>query len=573
MANRQYNYTISLNIVLGFLILGLLVVIFAMASVPPVSRDALTHHLAVPKIWLKKGLFTELPTIPFSYYPMNLDLLYLIPLSFGNDIVPKYIHGAFAIFTALLIYRQLKKRLDTGFALLGALFFLSIPVIVKLSVTVYVDLGLIFFSTAALFALLEWMENGYRVKEILLAGFCSGLALGTKYNGLITFFLLTCFVPFLYLRKFDDKLVRKMISTQAYAVGWMALFIIVSIVIYSPWMARNAVLTGNPFYPLYNGFFKTDRMQSNDLKIGSQTNDTDFKLKQKKTPWKNFATRKLVYKERLWQIGLIPLRIFFEGEDDNPKHFDGKLSPFLLLLPLLLLVPGIGIDRQLSLECVIYIIFSITYLIIVFFKVDMRTRWIGPIIPPMVMLSMIGLHRFQRWGVKLRSVRNVKISKVIVGIVIGGMLVFNVNYIYALYNKIDPLNFITGKVNRGNYIAKFRPEYELMHFINQHLDDRASILGLFIGNRIYYCNREIQTNVKEFKKSVNSSDSAEQIQTNLLDAGITHILLRFELFELWVSHDINAEKQKTLKLFFKKYAIPLKLCAGYGFFEILNHSS
>jgi len=67
-----------------------------LASVPPVDRDALTHHLFVPKLWLQHGGIYEIPEIPFSYYPMNLDLLYTIPLYFGNDIIPKYIHHLFA---------------------------------------------------------------------------------------------------------------------------------------------------------------------------------------------------------------------------------------------------------------------------------------------------------------------------------------------------------------------------------------------------------------------------------------------------------------------------------------------
>ena len=106
--------------------------ILILSSVPPVSRDALTHHLAVPKLWLEKGLFTELPAIPFSYYPMNLDLLYMVPLYLGNDIVPKYIHFAFALLTALLIYRHVKRRLDRTYGLLGALFFAFLVTTVKL---------------------------------------------------------------------------------------------------------------------------------------------------------------------------------------------------------------------------------------------------------------------------------------------------------------------------------------------------------------------------------------------------------------------------------------------------------
>jgi len=139
----KFRASISLGIVLS--IAALIVAVLLLSSVPPVSRDALTHHLAVPKLYLQHGNLLELPQIVFSYYPMNLDLLYMLPLYWGNDILPKYIHFLFALLTAALIYRYLKKYLPLQYSWLGVLLFLSIPVIIKLSITVYVDLGLIFF--------------------------------------------------------------------------------------------------------------------------------------------------------------------------------------------------------------------------------------------------------------------------------------------------------------------------------------------------------------------------------------------------------------------------------------------
>jgi 4-amino-4-deoxy-L-arabinose transferase-like glycosyltransferase len=127
------------------LLVVLLCTLILLSWVPPVSRDALTHHLAVPKLYLEHGGIFEIPAIGFSYYPMNLDLLYIIPLYFGNDILAKFIHGIFALLTAGLIFGYLAKRLGSVWGLFGALFFLSLPIIVKLSITVYVDLGLVFF--------------------------------------------------------------------------------------------------------------------------------------------------------------------------------------------------------------------------------------------------------------------------------------------------------------------------------------------------------------------------------------------------------------------------------------------
>ena len=104
------------HILVGLLAL-LVIVIILLSYVPPVSRDALTHHLVVPKLYLQHGGIYEIPSLIFSYYPMNLDLLYLIPLYFGNDIAPKYIHFLFSLLTAGLIFCYLRKRLGTHWGL------------------------------------------------------------------------------------------------------------------------------------------------------------------------------------------------------------------------------------------------------------------------------------------------------------------------------------------------------------------------------------------------------------------------------------------------------------------------
>jgi len=153
------------------LLFALTACIITLSCVPPVSRDALVYHLALPKLYIEHGGIYEIPSLVFSYFPLNLHLLYTIPLYFGNDIIPKFIHFAFALATAWLIFIYLKKRLDDLYALLGVLFFLSIPLIVKLSITAYVDLGLVFFSTASVFYLLKWTENKFRLKY-LCCSFC-----------------------------------------------------------------------------------------------------------------------------------------------------------------------------------------------------------------------------------------------------------------------------------------------------------------------------------------------------------------------------------------------------------------
>ena len=356
---------------------ALILCVVILSCVPPTAKDELVHHLAVPKLYLKHGGMYEIPFMPFSYYPMNLQLLYLIPLYFGNDIIPKFIHFAFALLTAWLLFRYLRKRINRVYALFGALLFLSIPLIIKLSITAYIDLGIIFFSTASLLFLLEWAEKDFKLKYLLVAGVFCGLALGTKYNGLITLFLLTLFVPFIYARASADG------KPGLLKPAWQGMvFFFVSLVVFSPWMIRNYHWTANPIYPLYNSWFNPSKSPiEKEAPAGSEG-------EERRGGHSLFAYRKVIYGEKGWQMVLLPLRIFFQGKDGDPQYFDGKLNPILLLLSLFAFYRSRQDPPVVRQEKKILLAFSVLFFAFALFSFSLRMRYIAPIIPPLVILSL-----------------------------------------------------------------------------------------------------------------------------------------------------------------------------------------
>ncbi|MFH1103004.1 MAG: glycosyltransferase family 39 protein [Pseudomonadota bacterium] len=544
-------YTSSLLSVL-FLLAATITIL---ASVPPISRDALTHHLAIPKLYLKHGGIYEIPDRPFSYYPMNLDLLYLFPLSFGNDIIPNLIHFSFALMTAWLIYNYLKKRTDSIHGLIGALFFLSIPVIVKLSITAYVDLGLIFFSTAALLFLFRWRETSKKNWLILSAVMC-GLAMGIKYNGLISFMLLMSFVPIIYLGK-----TRKRLFDQCKSLGYGLLFSLIAIIIFSPWMVRNYIWTKNPVYPLFSDRFQSSRVTDSD---------TDPKNIKEKSPSNlaPFAIRKVVYQESWWKIALVPIRIFFEGQDDNPKLFDGKLNPFLCLLPLLALLFRSGNDGFPKTEKKILALFSVLFLFISFFLADMRIRYIGPILPPLVILSMIGLFQIK----KVLSEHVYKQNKGVISILVFLSLVFlfliNFLYIAKQLGHLEPIPYITGSINRNEYIEKYWPEYAAIRYLNENISTDSKILALFIGDRGYYFEREIFFGKNELQKNINKSESPRSILMFFKRFDISYILVREDLFINWIQTSFNDEAKTNFLVLFQHHLKPVFSKAGFKIFQV-----
>lgn len=566
---------IRLQIVLTGLLVILIGSIIILACVPPVSRDALTHHLAIPKLYLKHGGIHEIPALIFSYYPMNLDLLYMIPLYFRNDIIPKFIHFAFALFTAWLIFSHLKKRSDTCYALVGVLFFLSLPIIVKLSTTAYVDLGLVFFATAALMFLFKWTENSFKLRYLTVSAIFCGLALGTKYNGLILLFLFILFVPLIYSRKLGSSAAlkktedeKRKYKTLGEAFGYATAYTIIALVIFSPWAIRNYIWINNPIYPLYDNWFNTDSTRSEldqDTDFPNHARDAARYTNQFSNP---FVTRKVIYKESAWQILMIPIRIFIQGKDNNPKYFDGRLNLYLLLLPLFALFPKTKDSSKIGTEKKVLIGFSVLFLLIVYFQRDLRVRYIAPIIPPLVILSTFGLQNMiHTLGIK-NSGSSGKIWTGFIVVCVALLIGMNAVYIWEQFQRVQPIGYLSGRVGRDAYIEKYRPEYAAIQFANHHLPENAKIFCLFLGDRSYYSDREMFFGDAYFKRLIKKENSAERLRLKFKEINITYFLIRYDIFNQWSGQQFNHNEQTILGIFFKEYAELIFAKGGYGLYRL-----
>lgn len=452
--------------------------IVVLASVPPVSRDALTHHLAVPKLWVEQGGIREIPEIAFSYYPQLIDLLYTVPIIFGHDIAAKYIHFAFALLTALIVFLFVRRRLGPAWAGLSGLLFLTVPLIVKLSVNVYVDLGLVFFTTGALFASVIWLEDPAKIKWLVIAALCSGLALSTKYNAIVSFLVLSLLVPFFFLQGSENKH-----DEQLNAVKFGVLFVGISMLVFSPWLIRNYSLTGNPIYPLNQSLFAAQERAETPMPQSAHDHARQVIAESQRNqpkPLGPLLTRRLVHEESLGYTLLIPLRIFYEGKDDDPKYFDGRLNSLLLILPLALLFMA-GKQGFRHRETALFASYTALLILLTFLTVDMRVRWIATIIPPLVVLATYGLYVINGW--LLKNARSQAMANTVTGLIVALYLLPNVLYAHNLFHKIDPLPYLAGKQSYEEYVRQHRPEFAAIDRANQVVPAGSKVLGLYLGNR------------------------------------------------------------------------------------------
>jgi hypothetical protein len=493
----------------------ILIVEIVLGLLPPTSRDELTHHLAIPKLYAKAGRIIEVPIAPYSYYPMLIDMLYTPWVFWGYDFVPKWIHALFGFLTGLLLYAYLGGRMNAVYGLLGFFFFVSTPVIARLSHWGYIDLGITFYTTASLLCFLRWRENREALRWLSLAALSLGFALATKPNGLVAALL----ISFLFLlvivkppRKSPGQIGRELLLYG----GLMLLPFL-------PWLAKNWFQTGNPFFPLLDHFFL---QRGPSVAEGASFGGLGI-----------FVKRELFYGENFWQILGLPLRVFFFGRDDNPQFFDGVLTPILIVL-----LPWTFKGKWLE-DKKLLTSFALLFLAYAIFLVDLRIRYILSIVPPLVILAVYGI-----FNVYLRIKQPVYLFV--------GLMVFAAwhgVYLWRYVSAAEPLGYLSGRESRDSYLERMLPEYASFKYINSATAPTAKIYLLFVGRRGYYCERDYFHDGGDLPGYllgvIRAAQSPDQIDQALKRKQITHLMVREQLLVDFLTHNLTPAQAVTWSQF------------------------
>ena len=539
-------------------IIILLCMEFILNLTPPISRDALIHHLAVPKLWLKHGGIYEIPWANYAYYPMNIDILYALCLYFKNDIAPKIIHLVFGMGTGLLIYFYLKTKYGRNWGLLGMGIFITTPIVIWLSTTAYVDLGMTFFITSSVMAFIKWRDSEYKnIKWFLLSGLAMGMAVGSKYNALIAAFILDML---LMLSVVQDK------HKQTAALWYGILFFVIAAFTASPWYLKNYLQTGNPFYPLFGGFFKSlhhhPALEASGRHAIEKTRQIGF-----------FKMREVMYGESFWETLLIPIRIFFQGKDNSYQYFQGVLNPILIIFS-----PFILFKRRYRKDQIVFVVFTVFFIAMVFFLTAKQVRYILPVLPFLAIIAVMGIKDLLdmmterpffsalRFEEKLKS-----IGRVFVFASIAILLTFNFIYLKNRTKIINPFPYVLGKETREAFLKHHLLDYDAVEYVNHFLPDDAVVFTMFLGRRGYYLDRtyknEPSFGMATLKHMINISEDPKKFMGYVRSMGVTHILMRIDLVNKYLKDNFPKDAIRRLTTLEVKYWKKVYENKGYAIWE------
>jgi hypothetical protein len=396
-------------------LLGLLVVYVALdllaVSAPTSSPDALLYHAANPALFEESHRIFEVPWNSSSYEPFSVEMLVLDGFLLWDSV-----QGAFAPLLLALVALGAVMGFSWRIAgrsaalLAGAVFFAQ-PFMVWEATSVFIESGL-----ACALALSAW--NLYRFVRysersgLLLAGIFAGSAAGMKYLGLIAALTLAAVAAIVIGRRLNYRV--------ALAFGLPAVAVAL------PWYVKNALLTGNPFYPHVFGGLNPSaarELNSSMRSFGHGDAPVDFLL--------------------------LPVRLLADAKPFDAGEF---LSPlFLVFAPTALLVSR-------ARHAVLAAWAGVLIFVVAWFVTTQQARFLVPLMPVLAVLAALGALTLSSQG---RLGRVLVVAGTAAALAVG----LGASVVYAA--QFAPV--VVGTESRDQFLKEKVSNYEGVEWLNRRL--------------------------------------------------------------------------------------------------------
>ena len=212
---------------------------------PPMRYDEMTYHISGSLYYVEQGGIVRFPeggVFPWLHYA---EMLYTLGLQTGGIATPRIFHLLMTIISVIFVFLITRILSNQRTAWLAALIYFAVPLVSYEGATAYIDLFVTAYTTAFAYCFVVWFIDGHNDRWLIVGGILAGIGLGIKLSaGPLLFALTICFGLLCLIEK---KIPRP--ST-------LLLFILFFLVLSVPWLIRDYLWTGDPFYPYGIGLIR-----------------------------------------------------------------------------------------------------------------------------------------------------------------------------------------------------------------------------------------------------------------------------------------------------------------------------
>jgi hypothetical protein len=398
-------------------LIGLYVAIDLVVTCAPISSaDALLHHAAAPELFEQRHRVLETPWAWNSYQPYTVEMLVL-----DGFLVWDGVQGAFAPLLLLFAGTAATGLGAARFAgrtvgLLAATIVLCQPFTTWVGTSTFVEPGLVLAVSLALWNLAHFARTGW-TPALVLTGVFAGAAAGMKYQGVAAALLIACGLV----------LVRDRLTVRRFALAALP-----ALAVALPWYLKNAILTGNPVYPLF---------------FGGANEEAD---RLARASFEEYG-----HGTSLLDLVLLPFRLLGDAEAFDRGEFASPLP--LLFAPLALLAPR-G-RRVVAVTLALCAAYGLAW-----FVGSQHARFLLPLLPPLAVLAAVGMVELARAG---------RLGRLATVAVTTGALAAGLGITLAYAGQFVPV--VAGRESEEQFLLENTSYYAATAWVNDHLPSDAHV--------------------------------------------------------------------------------------------------
>jgi hypothetical protein len=228
---------------------------------PEVRDDCLINHLSIPAGFANAHRIEIHPFNMNMGRPQMIHMYYTLSLLFQSVFGAKLIHSMLALVGLAAMGWLAARTCEKGATWLSLYLFYSLPVVTLYATCSYIDLGRIYFEVFPLWLIVRYQQDRRRM-DLALAAVIFGFGMGVHWlSSLFGWPVLTATVFFAVLVGGGEGRWKRAILAAA---G----FGLLSAAVFSPWILRNWLLTGNPCQALFRTPGGVDQAQHLNPEMG-----------------------------------------------------------------------------------------------------------------------------------------------------------------------------------------------------------------------------------------------------------------------------------------------------------------
>jgi hypothetical protein len=423
----------------GFASAVVLLPLFILPLYPPTTWDSTMYHLMLAKTYVQNHELTFTPYIRFSLFPQIIQMLFTLMLMVYDDVMAQLTQFLMMVLVAIALYAWGLRLFTARVGLWSAALWLGTPLVIWLSASAYIDLGLTLFVLLGTYAFYCWWNSKDNKWLILTAAFC-GMAAASKYTGLFFMAIYGLIAAIYLLRR------RQFIE--------IFLFASVAFIIAAPWYLRSYYYSGNPFLPYFSEIFGHGYMSPEEIQ---------GMLHEQRSHGVNRTFGNLL---------LLPWHLAF---NQQLFHTEAPLNPVYFLVAPLLIIGALKNHHIRWLSTV-----AVAYLLFWFFSFQI-SRYLLPILPMLSLAAMATVDHLIGDRIRRHALQVLLVIGATFALLFPG-------WAYALY-RIDRNGLPPATTEqRDAFLSRVHLPYEAISYLNRLHGNDYVLYVLYAEDMAYFVN-------------------------------------------------------------------------------------